>query len=65
MQPKTLVLHNAILQKLSRNWKMKVLALFDSVLHDSRLRTDDFKLVTGKEYKNVTVDAGWSLTASC
>ena len=26
---------------------------------------DDFKLVSGKEYKNVTITPGWSLTASC
>jgi thioredoxin 1 len=51
---KTLVLHNVILQKLSRNWKMKVFVFLILCLTTVAV-ADDFKLVSGKEYKNVTV----------
>ena len=42
------------LRKLSRNWKMKVLAFLNLCLTTLAL-ADDFKLVSGKEYKNVTL----------
>src|SRR5262249_55979011 len=40
--------------KLSRNWKMKILAFLIPCFTTVAL-ADDFKLVSGKEYKNVTV----------
>jgi len=51
---KILVLHNAPPKKLSRNCKIKVLPFLILCLTTAAF-ADDFKLVTGKEYKNVTV----------
>ena len=51
---KTLLLHNVISQKRSLNCKMKVVP-FLILCFTTVAVADDFKLVSGKEYKNATV----------
>ena len=54
IREKPLYYRTRSLKKLSRNWKMKVLPFLILCFTTAAL-ADDFKLVTGKEYKNVTV----------
>ena len=49
---KTLVLDNAIAQKLSRNYRMKILP-FVILCFTTAAFADDFKLVRGKDFEKV------------
>jgi thiol-disulfide isomerase/thioredoxin len=54
LQRQTLLLHNVIPPKRARNYKIKVVT-FLILCFTTVAVADDFKLVSGKEYKNVTV----------